>query len=275
MGRGKQRVGKPGPRATSKPPAAAKLGTVVPAFLDDGHWSACFGLSYLELTLHDLAGSRRIMNEKATYLRKVAGTGGIPDGRNEVVASFLDGTEADWLWFVDTDMGFGRDTVDRLVEAADPVERPVVGALCFANRRVTPGEHHAEKFGMVPTVYNYADLGAEIGFLPIEDYATDQLIKVSATGAACILIHRGALEKIREKFGDVWFNTTIHPTGLRGQPRSFSEDLSFCVRLAALDVPLHVHTGVRTCHEKGGIFLDEDAYRRQQTLAAHELSQKA
>jgi hypothetical protein len=144
-----------------------------------------------------------------------------------------------------------------------------MGALCFANRRTGPGDFHGERFGIVPTVYNYVDeseANGEVGFLPVHDYPRDQVTRCAGTGAACLLIHRGALHKVREKFGECWFDQMKHPTGLQGKPRSFSEDLSFCVRLAACDVPVHVNTAIKTCHEKGGIFLDEEAYDRQMTL---------
>jgi hypothetical protein len=243
-----------------------KRGTVVPCFLDDGHWSACFGLSYLELMLHDTLGSQRVVREGGTYLRKVAGTGGIADGRNEVARQFLDHTDGEWLWMVDTDMGFAADTVDRLLTSADPHRRPVVGGLCFAQRRTGPGEFHAERFGIIPTVYQYVETGDEVGFAPIAAYERDTVTRCAGTGMACVLIHRRVLFKIREAHGDVWFDPMKHPTGMHGKPRTFSEDLSFCVRLAALDLPLHVDTAVKTCHEKGGLFLDEDAYDRQQAF---------
>jgi len=35
------------------------------------------------------------------------------------------------------------------------------------------------------------------------------------------------------------------------------------VRLAAVDIPVFVHTGVGTTHDKGGVFLDREAYERQ------------
>ena len=244
-----------------------KPGTVVPGFLDGGHWSACFGLSYLELTLYDLGHNQRIIRKGGLYLRKCAGTAGVPDGRNEVAARFLDDTDAEWLFFIDTDMGFAPDTVDRLVESADPVERPVMGGLCFAQRRIEARPFHGNRFGIIPTVYDYVETADEVGFAPREDYAPDQVIEVSGTGAACLLIHRSALERIRDVHGDVWFDPLKHPTGLKGKPRTFSEDLSFCVRLAMVGVPLHVDTRVKTVHEKGGIFLDEDAYNRQQMMA--------
>lgn len=247
-----------------------KRGSVVPGFLDDGHWSACFGLSYLELTLRDLGHKQRIIRENGLYLRKCAGTAGIPDGRNEVAARFLDETDGEWLWFVDTDMGFAPDTVDRLVASADRATRPVMGGLCFAQRRIEPRPFHASRFGIIPTVYQYVETDDEVGFAPIEAYDVDTVIEVSGTGAACLLIHRSALEKVRASYGDAWFDPAKHPTGLKGKPRTFSEDLSFCVRLAAVGVPVHVDTAVKTVHEKGGIFLDEDAYDRQQALARLE-----
>jgi hypothetical protein len=246
-----------------------KRGTVVASFLDDGHWSACFGLSYLQLMLRDAVGPQRMVRENGTHLRKVCGTGGIPDARNEVARSFLDGTDGEWLFMVDTDMGFAPDTVDRLLKSADQYRAPVVGGLCFALRRTHTGDFHAEKFGIIPTVYGYVETGDEVGFLPLEHYERDSLVKASGTGAACLLVHRRALAKVREKYGDAWFDPMKHPTGNKGgTPRTFSEDLSFCVRLAACDVPLHVDTSVKTCHEKGGVFLDEDAYDRQQAFAA-------
>jgi hypothetical protein len=121
---------------------------------------------------------------------------------------------------------------------------------------------------VVPTVYDLIDTGDEVGFSPNPDYGRDQIVETKGTGAACILIHRDALVKVRAKDGDAWFNPITHPTGLRGKPRTFSEDLSFCVRLAAVGVPLHVDTRVKTVHHKGGMFLDEELFLAQQAAAA-------
>lgn len=241
-----------------------KRGTVVVGYLDDGHWSACFGLSYRDLLLHDMMGSNRIIREGGKELRQLCGTGGIVAGRNKVTEQFLDATDGEWLWFIDTDMGFGADTVDRLVGYADQYRKPVVGGLCFKLTRQARGEFHAEKWMIQPTVYDLLEVDGEIGFLPRMGYERDTVVPAAGTGAACLLIHRRVLERVRAEHGDVWFDPITHPTGLKGKPRTFSEDLSFCVRLQSVDVPVHVATGVRTCHEKGGVFLDEDAFDRQQ-----------
>jgi len=239
-----------------------KRGTVVPAWLDDGNWSASFGLSMLELSLA-LIGAGRVVPGSA-YLRNFCSTGGLVEGRNRVAADFLDRTDGEWLFMVDADMGFAPDVVERLLGSADPYNRPVVGALCFALRRAGLTDNHAMRFRIVPTLYDFHELDDEIGFAPVADYPRGRAVKVAGTGAACLLVHRRALEKIRAVHGDNWFTPVTHPKG----STTFSEDLSFCVRLASADIPLYVHTGVKTSHDKGGIFLDEDAFDRQQALDA-------
>ena len=110
----------------------------------------------------------------------------------------------------------------------------------------------------------------EVGFTVMHMYPPDEVVQVSGTGAACLLIHREALKKVRAEYGDQWFSEITHPTGLKGKPRMFSEDLSFCIRLQGVGVPIHVNTAVKTTHEKGGIFLDEEMYDRQQWAASRE-----
>jgi hypothetical protein len=236
-----------------------KRGAVVVAMLDPGDWSASFGLSLVDLLLADATiGNRRIVG----HLRKFCSTGGLVDARNALAAEFLDSTEAEWLFLVDTDMGFAPDTVERLIASADLYKRPVVGALCFAGKRRARAEHHVTRFYVCPTVYSFVDNDDEIGFLPMLDYPRKQLIEVAGTGAACMIVHRRALQKVREKRGDTWFDLIT----LRGT--TFSEDLSFCMRLASVDVPVFVDTAVTTSHYKVGVYLDEYAFDTQPPIAA-------
>ena len=240
-----------------------KRGSVAVGFLDPGHWSHCFGQSLIDLYLCDAFGSKRMVPH-GKQLRDNAQAGGIVAGRNSIAQQFLDATDCEWLFMVDSDMGFGPDTVDRLIASADPETRPVVGGLCFSLRRDTPGEFYGQKYVVVPTCYEYVDSDTEVGFRSIVAYPRDAVFQVGGTGAACLLIHRSALEAVRARFGDHWFDHIEHPRGT-----TFSEDLSFCVRLAACDIPLFVDTGVRTTHDKHGVFLDEREFDR--SVAVHEL----
>lgn len=264
-----RKVGKPRPKKTQvETPDTAMVG-----LLDSGRWSACFGLSYRDFCLHDLTGPQRVVRPGGGELRVLTGSGGIPTSRNKVVRRWLTETSAPWLWFVDSDMGFAADTLDRLITAADPVLRPVVGALCFAGLRRRPESTvvgYAERFWVQPTAYEYVELDDQLGFRPMIDYPRDQVFQVAATGAACLVIHRDAAEAVRAEYGPAWFDPITHPTGLNGGPRTFSEDMSFCVRLAGVGVSVHVDSRVKTTHEKGHVFLDEDTFFRQQAFAALE-----
>lgn len=153
--------------------------------------------------------------------------------RNKVVARFLyDTPKSQWLWFVDTDMTFDPDILARLLKAANPLTKPVVGGLCFA----------ADTFGgqIKPTLFT-GDDPEDI----LWDYPRDTMQKVWATGAACLLIHRSVLERMAEHYTPApWFADEIAGGKMR------SEDRTFCARLAELGIPLYVHTGIRLGHSK-------------------------
>src|SRR5215469_17573601 len=56
----------------------------------------------------------------------------ISTGRNKLCDRFLRDYSAPWLFMADTDMVLQGSAVDELIAAADPVTRPVVGALCHS-----------------------------------------------------------------------------------------------------------------------------------------------
>jgi hypothetical protein len=241
-------------------------GSVIPSFVDGGTWAGIFGLSWADMMLRDQATSQRMIRENGQYVRKVAGTMGVAAGRNEIVAHFLANTDAEWLFMVDTDMGFESDTVDRMVASAQANDVLILGALCFAQRvdtDVRQGPMGAVRFRIQPTLYRYAEVEGtgERGFRSIDKYRRDQFQMVAGTGAACILMHRLALEQIGP---DPFMPITDPHAGGNSTPRTFSEDLSFCIRAQAAGLSIGVDTAIKTVHHKGGIFLDEVQYAMQQ-----------
>lgn len=236
-----------------------RVGQVSVGFLHPGYYAACFAESLQDILFHDLAHQQRIVSHPHGKMGKECGSGGIVAGRNKLAQAFLDESESEWLFMVDSDMGFAADTVEQLILNADKFSRPVLGALCFAMKTDGRASFYGIRYRATPTLYEFVETDTQVGFVPLFDYPRDQVVKVAATGAACVLIHRRALEAVRRKYGDVWFDPITHPKG----PTTFSEDLSFSVRVAGCDIPLHVHTGVKTTHDKGGVFLDEDWFDKQ------------
>lgn len=215
--------------------------------------------SMVELVGYDMSTSGRIM--AGGYISMRCGSDGLVEARNRAVRHFLEDRPADWLWWVDTDMGFAPDTIERLLEAADPAERPVVGGLCFSMRETESDEMGGWHTAPTPTVFDWAKIdtadGEQQGFAVRWDYPSDTLTQVAGTGSACILIHRSVFERLADKFGPIWYNRV--PNTTTGQ--LLSEDLSFCLRAGAANIPVHVHTGVRTTHQKP-VWLAEQDYVR-------------
>jgi hypothetical protein len=115
----------------------------------------------------------------------------------------------------------------------------------------------------VPTLYNLAKRDdGHIVFDNVRDYPRDTLVRVAGTGAACLLIHRSVLEKLREIHGDTWFDQVRHSSG-----KLIGEDLAFCGRLGAAEIPLYVHTGVKTTHHKE-LYLSHEDYRQPGDIPA-------
>lgn len=209
------------------------------------------------------AGNAGRLRDGGGFLAIKYGTGGLIHARNQAVYEFLeDYPDAEWLFWVDTDMGFPPDALELLLGGADPADRPIVGALCFSQRDDDPDGMGGWRVQATPTIYDWITLGDQSGYAVRWDYSRDTVLQCSATGSACIVIHRSVLEKIRAEFG-TWYDRVPNPS--TGQV--FSEDLSFCVRAGALNVPVFVDTRVKTTHHKHQWVSEED-YIRQRVVQA-------
>lgn len=210
-------------------------------------------MSLMEMVGWDFAHHGRIM--RGGWLAMSYGAGGVVTARNEAIKQFLSDREADWLFWVDTDMGFPPDAVDCLLEVADPVHRPVVGALCFAQKETTSDGMGGYRCEPRPTIFDWVQTDGGGTFQGRRTYPVNTVMQCAGTGSAAILIHRTVLERIAAEFGPVWYDRIPNPAlgGLIG------EDLSFCARAQALGIPLFVHTGVKTTHLKH-LWLQEADY---------------
>jgi hypothetical protein len=228
---------------------------VVVAYCHPGNIDAAFHESLLDLLVYDMAFHRRIVNGGGRLAHQASAN--LSGPRNDVVRKFLDGSDADWLWFVDTDMVFLPDTVEKLLEFANPVTAPIVGGLCFS----------IDKGHIYPTLYGLMGEEDNPQVIRFHEWAPDAMFQVAATGTGCILIHRSVFERIRDfkvpGTGQVgfnaafpWFQETAHHS------RPVGEDITFCWRAGVVGIPVHVNTAVHIGHVKQRL-LDLDAYLQQ------------
>lgn len=217
---------------------------VTMAYLHANQVAHSWHASIMQAIMDDVAGPRRLLAGGILAIR-CPSAGLLPQARNRVVQHFLRQQKADWLWLVDTDMGFAPDTVDRLLAAADPTSRPIIGALCFAQRELGDDGYGGQQTRPTPTIFDWrTDPDGMGGFEVRVAYERDAVVRCDGTGAACLLIHRGVLERLDVAYGPTWFDRIPARDGQVG------EDLSFCMRARDLGIPVHVHTGVPTTHMK-------------------------
>jgi hypothetical protein len=230
---------------------------VVAAFPTRDDRAGRFMDSFVVMYAYDASHKRRVF-EGGGIMPLVSSI--VSTARNDIVRVFLDEHEADWLWFVDTDMTFDPDIVDRLVEAAHPRDRPIMGALCFSLQ---------DGYRACPTIYVIRN-DDKVG--RVFDYPKNKLMRVM-TGTGCLLIHRSALEKMRDaKRPDgtprfpkpfEWF----HNTQLGDLP--VGEDITFCIRAEAIGIPVHVDTSIKCGHEKRFV-VDEEMFIAQRAAGVSD-----
>jgi len=224
--------------------------------------------SFRELLQRDAALHRWVMG---VFDRESSAN--VAHGRCAIVQDFLaHPRKPQWLLLIDDDMTFGADLLDKLLAAADPKERPLVGGLCFGVRPVKgpDGREHFNECGgspleLFPTIYVLDD---ERKMHHVVGYPLDSVIAAHSTGAACLLIHRSVLADERWKADGhplPWFRESV----MDGTP--VSEDQFFCLKAGALGYPLHIHTGARTGHVK--VFIaDEDLFLAQRSALAEPVA---
>ena len=135
----------------------------------------------------------------------------IYDSRNKLAAMAVE-MEADYVLWLDSDMVFPPDTLDRMLQVLDEhPEIDVLSGLYF--RRGAP---------FSPVLFSKLEIG-EDGVLVFEDQKDlpDELFEIAGCGFGCVLMRTDLLLDIAAKEGGgVWF-TPIANAG---------EDCAFCIR---------------------------------------------
>lgn len=242
------------PRYPDGPYGASGDGLVQIAYCHGSRVSHSWHNSMVNMLVYDQTMGMGLI-ESAPFQVACSGPHGLVEGRNLAVQHFLDETPHEWLFWIDTDMGFEVDALDRLFMAADVDSRPVVGGLCFALKQIGSDGFSGHRVAPLPTLFGIVkDKDGKVGFVTRTRYKPNTVMQVAGTGSAFILIHRSVLEEIRRKHGDEWYELVSYE-----DRRTISEDLSFCWRVADAGFPIFVHTGVKTTHHKE-IYLGEADY---------------
>ena len=150
------------------------------------------------------------------------------DARNQLTKYVLDKGFYDFVLWLDSDMTFEPDLLDRLME--DIEGRQAVTGLCFGRRPP-----------FKPCIYKKLDVTMSNNMmLPVcenwFDYPRDQIFEVQACGFACVLMRTEALEKM------LVYGVPFFPVGGLG------EDLTFCWRAKKLGITFHCDSRLKIGH---------------------------
>ena len=156
------------------------------------------------------------------------------DARNQLVKYAREKGGYDYVLWLDSDMTFEPDLLDRLLEDIEGKETgeplQAVTGLCFGRR---------PPFN--PCIYKELDVKTEGNLITpyrtvYEDYPRDSLFEVEACGFACILMRMDMLEAM----------------GIYGVPffpvAGLGEDLTFCWRARKLGIRFHCDSRLKIGH---------------------------
>jgi GT2 family glycosyltransferase len=188
-------------------------GRVTPIFVHPGYVPVDF-MKALDLSAH-------ANHNQTTFF--AASDARINNARTANAENFLNLSDSEWAWYLDTDSIFAPDVLPRLLETAKEKRAKVVGGLVFIYKKST-GEIYPNCFWEVEDRKPGSARYKHGAMFPAEPFEID------ATGGACLLVHREVLEAVGERYKDhpyPWQDERIDPNtgGMEG------EDLVFCQKI--------------------------------------------
>lgn len=168
--------------------------------------------------------------------------------REKLLVSAMD-HNADFIFFIDSDMKFEPDTLLRLMEDAVENDLDMVSGLCF--RRSFPTSPTMAK--AMEYDFNAETKESKINVPNYTDYPKDQLFEVACSGLACTLIRMDAICEVIK-------NEKMSPF----QPLfGLSEDYSFCIRMKAAKKKMWVDSRIKIGHI-GQFIYGEELFLKQE-----------
>lgn len=163
------------------------------------------------------------------------------DARNNLTKQAIDNGFERILW-LDSDMSFEPDLMQRLMDDMDETGAEMVGGLYFSRRAP-----------LVPVVYEkvgyfHSDEKDEVTpcALAYYEYPRDQVFPCEGIGFGAVLVSTALIKKVQDQYG-LPFSPIL----------GFGEDLSFCVRARNLGAKILCDSRVKCGHVGQQVFTEE------------------
>ncbi len=211
----------------------------------------------LEATFYDREYGGQHLHPRRFQLW-VNGSGFVTNARNELVKQFLkmdDDEPSEWLVMLDDDQLYPQHLFDLLIASVDAAERPIVGLPVwrFIDTDTT---------GQVRITHNVYDLAEDGSVFEWPDpFPENTVLQVAAVGTGCLMMHRSALERMRDVAMEnglgptfCWFRQTVQGVvdadGKLISDHVEGEDVHFCRLAGVAGIPVCINTSVTLEHVK-------------------------
>ena len=134
--------------------------------------------------------------------------------------------EADYILWLDSDMQFAPDTLERLYADYKAGKGDIISGLYF--RRVAP---------FSPVAFSWLEMTAEGCFHTNQETIPDEIFEVQGCGFGCVFMPADVLMDVIGKFGDAF--SPINGVG---------EDLSFCWRARQCGYKIVIDPAIQLGH---------------------------
>lgn len=177
-----------------------------------------------------------------TPAKWIVGASLVSNARNKLVEMFLDNEDKpEWLLFLDDDQIYPEHLVESLMMGVQSVEGET-GVKCLT-MSVPVWRFFGETDPAV--THNVFDIDDAGRFKIHEDPLPENtVVQVAAIGAGCLMVHREALERIREVSAEHGFGNQSCWFRHVAWPNNEGEDLYFCRMLIGSQIPLFMTTSV-------------------------------
>lgn len=149
-------------------------------------------------------------------------------------------SEADYVFWLDSDMVFKPDILVRMMETLQKNDLDILSGLYF--RRVPPYS---------PVLFEKLDITSETETADYSEYQTipDSLFEVAACGFGCVLMKTDVFFDVQSKFGNIFA-----PIGNNG------EDVAFCWRARECGYKIYCDPSV-VCGHVGYSVVDDQFFK--------------
>ena len=184
-------------------------------------------------TVASLVAMKRVDASRYSFLANSL----VYDARNMLMEEALE-TGADRVLFIDSDMCFKPDLMERLASDMDEHNIDFVTGLYFKRR-----------FPTVPAIYKEVSIVEDKGKTELyEDYPRDSIFEIEGCGFGSVMVSANLLESLSVAYGKPFLP----------YPGMLGEDLSFCYRVKKLGAKMYCDSSITVGHVGQFIYSEQE-----------------